>query len=109
MLEKIRVAVISKEIIFEEYSMQKGNDRKISKLFSENFYNMLGYFCELDISSVLVVEYLDEEVFKGIVLESDFKLFKEVWKRFIDVNEEVEKIMFEILLKKINVGKNKKR
>lgn len=100
MPEKIRAAVTSKEITPEEHSMQKGNDRKISKLSSENLHNMPGHPCESDTSSASAVEHLDEEALKGIASESDFKLFKEAWKRSIDANEEVEKIMSEISLKK---------
>lgn len=109
MPEKIRAAVTSKEITPEEHSLQKGNDRKISKLSSENLHNMPGHPCESDTSSASAVEHLDEEALKGIASETDFKLFKEAWKRSIDANEEVKKIMSEISLKKINVGKNKKR
>lgn len=91
MPEKIRAAVTSKEITPEEHSLQKGNDRKMSKLSSENLHNMPGHPCESDTSGASAIEHLDEEALKDITTEADFKLFKEAWKRSIDANEEVIK------------------
>ncbi|XP_020611107.1 histone acetyltransferase KAT7-like isoform X3 [Orbicella faveolata] len=88
MPEKIRAAVTSKEITPEEHSLQKGNDRKMSKLSSENLHNVPGHPCESDTNGASAVEHLDEEALKDIATETDFKLFKEAWKRSIDANEE---------------------
>ena len=89
MPEKIRAAVTSKEITPEEHSLQKGNDRKMSKLSSENLHNMPSHPCESDTSGASAVEHLDEEALKHIATETDLKLFKEAWKRSIEANEEV--------------------
>ena len=102
MPEKIRAAVTSKEITPEEHSLQKGIDRKTSKLSSGNLHNMPGHPCESDKSGASVVEHLDEEALKDIATETDFKLFQEAWKRSIDANEEVEKMISEISFKKNN-------
>ena len=96
MPEKIRAAVTSKEIAPEEHSLQKGNDRKTSKLSSESVNNIPGHPCESDTSGTSALEHLDEEALKEIATETDFKLFKEAWKRSIDANEEVKKVILEI-------------
>lgn len=95
MPEKIRAAVTSKEITPEEHSLQKGNDKNMSKLSSESPHNMPGHHCESDTSVASVVEHLDEEVLKDIATETDFKLFKEAWKKSIEANEEVRKMISE--------------
>ena len=97
MPEKIRAAVTSKEITPEEHSMQKGNDRKMNKSSSETLHSMPGHPCESDTSGASAVEHLDEEALKDIATETDFKLFKEAWKKSIDANEEVKKIISGIL------------
>jgi len=96
MPEKIRTAVTSKEITPEEHSLQKGNDRKMSMLSSDSLHNTPGHPCESDTSGASALEHLDEEALKDIATETDFKLFKEAWKRSIDANEEVKKVIFEI-------------
>lgn len=97
MPEKIRAAVTSKEITPEEHSLQKGNDRKTSMLSSsDSLHNRPGHPCESDTSGASALEHLDEEALKDIATETDFKLFKEAWKRSIDANEEVKRVSFEI-------------
>lgn len=102
MPEKIRAAVTSKEITPEEHSLQKGNDRKMSKLSSENLHNVPGHPCESDTNGASAVEHLDEEALKDIATETDFKLFKEAWKRSIDANEEVKNMISEISFRRNN-------
>lgn len=96
MPEKIRAAVTSKEITPEEHSLQKGNGRKTSMLSSDSLHKMPGHPCESDTSGASALEQLDEKALKDIATETDFKLFKEAWKRSIDANEEVKKVIFEI-------------
>lgn len=102
MPEKIRAAVTSKEITPDEHSLQKGNDRKMSKLSSENLHNVPGHPCESDTNGVSAVEHLDEEALKDIATETDFRLFKEAWKRSIDANEEVKNMISEISFRRNN-------
>lgn len=98
MPEKIRAAVTSKEITPEEQSLQKSNDRKISKISSESFQNTPGQPCESDTTRTAVIEQLDEDALKEIATEADFALFKEAWTKSIEANEEVSIIIISKLL-----------
>ena len=90
MPEKIRAAVISKEITPEEQSLKKSSDRKITTLSGECLLNTSGYPCETDTSGTAAIEQLDEEGLKEIAPEVDFKLFKEAWTKSVEANEEVK-------------------
>ena len=93
MPEKVRAAVMNKEIIPDGPSLSRQKPKNSGAVPRTRVEKNGAQASVIGESSLSHVEQLNEEALRGIASEYDFNLFKEAWTKAMQANDEVLTIL----------------